>query len=82
MELWEQILSIVISDGVFAVLFVWLFFYQIRNSEKRERNYQKMIKDLSEHLKIITEVKTEVESLKGIIERKKQKNEKFDEKPA
>ncbi len=74
MALWEQILGIIISDGVFAVLFVWLLFYVMRDSKSREKNYQQMIADLSKHLQIINEVKTQVCELKGLIGRKKRKN--------
>ena len=33
--------------GVFAVLFVWLLFYVLRENSRRESNYQDVIKTLS-----------------------------------
>lgn len=72
----DQILSLAISDGIFAVLFVWLFFYQIKDSQKREKNYQKIIDNLSEHLKTIAEVKADVVELKDIVKKRNGKGEK------
>lgn len=84
MEIWEQIISMVVSNGIFATLFVGLFCYQLKDSKKREEKYQKTIEDLTVHLDIIEDVKEDVEELKEIIivsknkRTKKEKNEKLD----
>ena len=67
MQIWEQIISMVISNGIFATLFVGLFFYQLKDSRRREEKYQKTIDDLTVHLDIIEDVKEDVEELKTII---------------
>ena len=64
MSFWDELIKIVISYGVFAVLFVFLFFYQLKDSAKREKEYQKTIGELTEHLKVIEDVKEEVGELK------------------
>ena len=82
MEIWEQVISMVVSNGIFATLFVGLFCYQLKDSRKREAKYQKTIEDLTVHLDIIEDVKEDVEELKEIIivnKRRKSKKEK-DEK--
>ncbi len=71
MELWEQIVGMVISNGVFATLFVGLFCYQLKDSKKREEKYQKTIEDLTTHLDIIEDVKEDVQELKTIVMTKK-----------
>ena len=53
MNFWDELIKIVISYGVFAVLFVFLFFYQLKDSARREKEYQKTIGELTEHLKVI-----------------------------
>lgn len=67
MDFWNELIKIVISYGVFAVLFVFLFFYQLKDSARREKEYQKTIGELTEHLKVIEDVKEEVGELKEYI---------------
>lgn len=67
MNFWNEIISVVVSNGVFATLFVFLFFYQLKDSAKREKAYQNTIKDLTEHLEVIEDVKQDVEELKNAI---------------
>ena len=64
MELWKEIVSIVISNGVFAILFVWLFLYQLKDSSRREAQYIETIENLTENLNILKEVKEEVCEIK------------------
>ena len=67
MNIWNEIISVVVSNGIFATLFVLLFFYQLKDSSKREKAYQKTITELTEHLDMIEDVKQEVEQLKDVI---------------
>ena len=69
MNFWTELISSVVSNGVFAMLFVFLLFYQLRDSQKREQAYRKTIQDLSTHLIIIEQVRDEVSELKEMIER-------------
>ena len=67
MELWKEIISIVVSNGVFAVLFVWLFLYQLKDSAKREKNYQETIDKLTTSLNVLDEVKEEISDIKEFL---------------
>ena len=67
MELWKEIVSIVISNGVFAILFVWLFLYQLKDSSRREAQYIETIENLTENLNILKEVKEEVCEIKEFL---------------
>ena len=82
MQIWEQIISVVVSNGIFATLFVGLFCYQLKDSRRREDKYQKTIEDLTVHLDIIEDVKEDVQELKTIIltkgRRKKDEDKKSD----
>ncbi|WP_430408067.1 BhlA/UviB family holin-like peptide, partial [Intestinibacter bartlettii] len=51
----NQLVQIATSQGIWAVLSVFLIFYILKAQEKREENYQKMIFELTEELKIISE---------------------------
>ncbi len=76
MEIWEQIIGMVIGNGIFASLFVYLFWYQLKDSRRREDKYQKTIEDLTVHLDVIEEVKEDINELKELVlKRKKKKNE-------
>ena len=67
MEMWHEIMSVVISNGIFAVLFVLLFFYQIKDSKQREEKYQNIIDNLSVSINVINDVKEDVNEIKDII---------------
>ncbi len=82
MELWQEIISVIVSNGVFAVLFVILFWYQLKDSKRREEKYQKTIEELTKHLCVVDEIKADVEYLKeniAIKRRVKNESEKLDE---
>lgn len=68
MDFWADLVKVVISNGIFATLFVFLFFYQLKDSSKREEEYQKTIFTLSQHLELIEDVKEEVSELKKYVE--------------
>lgn len=51
----QNILELLTSQGVFAILFCYLLFYVLKENDKREENYQQIIKELSETLPEIQE---------------------------
>ena len=62
--MWEQIINLAISNGLFAVLFMGLLVYQLKDSRTRERKYQSTIDKLGESLEIVKSVKEDVEEIK------------------
>lgn len=75
MDFWSELIKVVISNGIFAMLFVYLFFYQLKDSQKREEAYRKTIDELASHLSAIEEVKEEVEEIKSYLERREEDEE-------
>lgn len=75
MDFWSELVKVIISNGIFAMLFVYLFFYQLKDSEKREIAYRKTIDELASHLDVIEEVKEEVETIKSYLERREEEDE-------
>lgn len=67
MDFWTELVGAVVSNGIFAMLFVWLLFYQIKDSQKRELAYRKTIEELSTHLIIIEKVREEVGELREML---------------
>lgn len=67
--MWEKIFNLAISNGIWAVLFLLLLFFQIKDSRERENKYQQTIESLGKSLEIINEVKEDVEIIKDEIEK-------------
>ena len=77
--MWQDILNIIISNGIFAILFVSLLFIQIKDSKKREEKYQEAIKKLSHHLDVVEDISEDVKEMKKIIIIPKKKGSKLNE---
>lgn len=75
MDFWSELLKSVISYGVFAMLFVFLFFYQLKDSAKREESYRETIEALADSLQVISDVKAQVERLVELMERREDEKE-------
>ena len=65
--MWEQIVNLAISNGLFAVLFLGLLVYQLKDSRNREKRYQDTIVRLGNALEIVQSVKHDVEDIKEIL---------------
>lgn len=77
--MWEKIFNLAISNGIWAVLFLILLFFQLKDSKKREEKYQKTIENLGASLSVVTEIKEDVEDIKhklNSIEQVSEKDEK------
>ncbi len=51
----QSIFKLIISQGIFAVLFVYLLFYVLKENSQRESNYQNIVDKLSSSLPNIEE---------------------------
>ena len=69
--MWEQIVNLAISNGLFAVLFLGLLIYQLKDSRTRENRYQETIARLGDALEIVKSVKEDVEDIKVKLENNK-----------
>ena len=63
--MWDKILEVALSDGLWAVLFLLLLMYELKDSRKREEKYQKTISSLSENFSILKEVDKNVKKISG-----------------
>lgn len=64
MDIYNEIISIIISNGVFAILFVLLFCYQLKDGRQREEKYQNTIEELTTHLQILEDVRQDLDDIK------------------
>ena len=65
--MWEQIVNLAISNGLFAVLFMGLLIYQLRDSRTREKKYQDTIVKLGNALELVQSIKDDVEDIKEML---------------
>ena len=77
--MWEQIINLAISNGLFAVLFLGLLIYQLKDSRTREQKYQSTIEKLGNSLEIVKLIKEDVEDIKKEFNSKKIKINKTKE---
>ena len=71
--MWQEIISVIVSNGVFAILFVGLFCYQLKDSKRREEKYQQTIEKLTNHVGIVEDIKKDVEIIKEATSPKKRR---------
>jgi len=68
--MWDNILQMAAESGLWALMFVTLFFVQIKDSKAREEKYQKTIDSLADKLKMVAEIKDSIDEIKDILEKK------------
>lgn len=64
---WEEVMRVAVSNGIFAVLFCLLLVYELRVTGKRENKYQTVIEQLAQSLTCLNEVKAEVENIERLL---------------
>jgi len=73
----SKIFEIASSQGIWTVLFVFVFFYILKKQEqldktqeKRECQYQEIIKNLSEKYTILENIENDIQQIKNSINKK------------
>lgn len=69
--MWQEVFNLAIKNGLWAVLFTGLLIFVIKDSTKREKKYQDIIKELSDSLSIVKDIKQNVEAIKTVVYSKK-----------
>ena len=62
--MWEKIVNLAIQNGLFAVLFLGLLIYILKDSSKREKKYQQTIDSLNRELNIVEDIEKDVKEIK------------------
>ena len=58
--MWEKIVNLAIQNGLFAVLFLGLLIFTLKDSAKREKKYQQTIENLNNNLQTALDVEEKV----------------------
>ena len=61
--MWEQIIEYAAANGIWAMLFLALLIYQLKDSKKREEKYTATITSLTEGLSALEGIKQDIKSI-------------------
>lgn len=64
--MWDNIFDMATKSGIWAVLFVSLFFIQLKDSKTREEKYQQTVESLADKLKVVMEIKNDIDEIKNM----------------
>ena len=78
--MWEQIVNLAIKNGLFAVLFLGLLIYLLRDSSKREKKYQQTIESLNKNLNIVLDIEEDVKEIKEKIDKPRKRTKSLEAK--
>ena len=62
--MWEKLLDLAITNGIWAVMFLGLLIYLLKDSRTREVKYQETIKELNKTLNVVNEIKEDITEIK------------------
>ena len=65
--MWEEVFKLALSNGIWAVMFVGLLIFQLKDSAKREKKYQDTIAKLNQYLDTVQDIKEELKEIRQII---------------
>ena len=66
--MWDEIVNLAISNGLFAVMFLGLLIFSLRDGNAREKRYQQTIEKLSVSLQDLDKVRDSVGTIVDDIE--------------
>lgn len=59
-----EIIKMACQTGIFASLFVYLFFYMLKDSKNREVKYQELLDKLTDRFSVMDAIKNDVDYIK------------------
>lgn len=62
-----ELLKLAAANGIWAVLFVFLFLYQLKDGRTREQSYRKTIDTLGAGLSVVGDIKEDVAEIKSMM---------------
>lgn len=64
----EELVSMIVANGLWATLFCILLAYELKDSRRRESRYTQTIDMLGERLRVVTSVKADTTEIKSDVE--------------
>ena len=75
--MWEELIKLAVSNGIWAVLFLGLLVYQLRDSASREVKYQQTIESLTDKLDVVEDIRGDIVDIKDSIDKLDQKQKTY-----
>ncbi len=70
--MWDKIIDLAITNGIWAVMFLGLLVYLLKDSRGREIKYQNTISSLNKNLGVVQDIYQDVTEIKqSLIEKSK-----------
>jgi len=76
-KMWEELIKLAVSNGIWAVLFLGLLVYQLRDSASREVKYQQTIESLTDKLDVVEDIRGDIVDIKDSIDKLDQKQKTY-----
>lgn len=61
--MWQEALKLAVNNGIWAVLFLCLLVYQLKDSREREKKYQQTIKSLNSSLSVVEKIEDDINAV-------------------
>lgn len=61
--MWDQVLELAMSDGLWALLFCILLIFELKDSRAREKKYQATISNLSQDLGYMNTISDNIDKI-------------------
>ena len=63
--MWQQIFDMAISNGLWAVLFLCMLVYTLKDANKREQKYRATIDGLLGRLEVVEQIREDTAAIRG-----------------
>lgn len=63
--MWQEALKLAVNNGIWAVLFLCLLVYQLKDSREREKKYQQTIKSLNSSLSVVEKIEDDINAVQA-----------------
>lgn len=65
----EVIIRVFANQGAWALLFIMLLFYVLKENSKREENYQAIIASLTDKFDLLNDIQSNIQSIKETVQK-------------
>ena len=64
------LIDVAVSQGIWALLAIFLLIYFIKSNEKRDENYQNLIQDIMKQFSVLDNLKEGLEEIKSMLNKR------------
>ena len=64
------LIDVAVSQGIWALLAIFLLIYFIKSNEKRDENYQNLIQDIMKQFSVLDNLKEGLEEIQSMLNKR------------